>query len=109
MHNGHDIEHRHHGHVPEPTARASATRDPVCGMAVERATAKHHVRHDGVDHFFCSANCKAKFQAEPRRYLTVPATPRTTASDEPTAPAGTIYTCPMHPQIRQPKPGNCPI
>ncbi|EJL37910.1 copper/silver-translocating P-type ATPase [Caulobacter sp. AP07] len=78
-----------------------AVKDPVCGMTVDPATAKHHTVHDGQDHWFCSAGCKAKFEADPDRYLN-PAPPAV-------MPKGTIYTCPMHPEIRQEGPGSCPI
>jgi len=76
--------------------------DPVCGMRVERATAKHRFAHQGQDHFFCSARCRERFAAEPEKYLG-PKAP------EPAARPGTIYTCPMHPEIRQIGPGSCPI
>ena len=81
-----------------------SARDPVCGMPVDPATAKHHTMRQGVDYAFCSANCKAKFDANPAEYIRLQAAPAA-------APVvtGTIYTCPMHPQIRQTTPGNCPI
>jgi Cu+-exporting ATPase len=78
-------------------------RDPVCGMTVDPAAAKHRAHFEGVDYHFCSAGCKTKFESNPRRYA---------AEDPPGQPAlasGTIYTCPMHPEIRQATPGNCPI
>jgi Cu+-exporting ATPase len=76
--------------------------DPVCGMTVDPHTAKHRAEHQGRPYYFCSAGCRAKFLAAPARYL----------ADKPAAapvPAGTIYTCPMHPEIRQAGPGACPI
>jgi P-type Cu+ transporter len=76
--------------------------DPVCGMKVDPATAKHRFSHKGEDYFFCSARCRERFAAEPEKFLK----PR---ESEPALPAGTIYTCPMHPQIRQVGPGSCPI
>jgi Cu+-exporting ATPase len=79
----------------------STTIDPVCGMTVDPATASHHARHDGGEYFFCSARCREKFMADPAKYLS--------PVEEAPAPAGTIYTCPMHPQIRQEGPGTCPI
>jgi Cu+-exporting ATPase len=72
-------------------------------MNVHPATAKYRTEHHGRSYFFCSGGCKAKFEADPARYVNA----RKTASDS--APAGTIYTCPMHPEIRQVGPGNCPI
>ncbi len=77
--------------------------DPVCGMQVDPNTTSHHVSHAGTDYHFCSARCQAKFVSDPPRYLT----PK--AETAPAAPAGTIYTCPMHPEIRQEGPGTCPI
>ena len=77
--------------------------DPVCGMQVDPATTPHHASHAGTDYHFCSARCQAKFVADPPRYLA----PKAEAA--PSAPAGTIYTCPMHPEIRQEGPGTCPI
>ncbi|MBS0200421.1 MAG: heavy metal translocating P-type ATPase [Proteobacteria bacterium] len=78
--------------------------DPVCGMQVDPATTPHHASHGGEEHHFCSARCKDKFVADPQRYLEPKAA--TTPAE---VPAGTIYTCPMHPQIRQEGPGICPI
>ena len=77
--------------------------DPVCGMRVDPATTPHHAMHDGREFHFCAARCREKFVADPRHYLSPKAEPA------PTAPAGTIHTCPMHPQIRQQGPGTCPI
>ena len=88
-----------------PHAAATAT-DPVCGMTVKTADAKNKARHDGHTYYFCSARCLGKFTAEPLRYLT-PAAAAPTAA--PAAKPGTIYTCPMHQQIRQVGPGSCPI
>jgi Cu+-exporting ATPase len=82
---------------------ASATAiDPVCGMRVDPATAKHRFAYNGQDYFFCSARCRERFEAEPEKFLQ-PKQP------EPAAPAGAIYTCPMHPEVRQVGPGSCPI
>ena len=75
--------------------------DPVCGMKVDRASAKHFSRHEGQAFYFCSAGCKTKFEAAPEKYL----------GDRPAPepmPAGTQYTCPMHPEIIRDKPGSCP-
>lgn len=110
--------HSHSGHdKPTPGAGggsccSSATRhapagaaiDPVCGMSVDPATTAHHATHEGTEYHFCSARCRERFVADPKKYLS----PASTAA-EMIAPAGTIYTCPMHPQIRQQGPGTCPI
>ena len=83
-----------------PTDTKTAT-DPVCGMKVDPATSKHNLDHGGTTYHFCSAGCQAKFAADPGSYLKAKAA-------EPAKP-GAIYTCPMHPQIRQVGPGSCPI
>jgi Cu+-exporting ATPase len=76
--------------------------DPVCGMSVDPQTAKHRFAYKGRDYFFCSGRCRERFEAEPDKFLQ-PKPP------EAAAPAGTIYTCPMHPQVKQIGPGSCPI
>jgi P-type Cu+ transporter len=76
--------------------------DPVCGMTVNRATARHMAKHEGRRFYFCSARCQERFEAEPAAYLAGRPAP------EP-MPAGTLYTCPMHPEIVQEGPGDCPI
>ena len=73
-------------------------------MTVDPAKTPHRHSHGGRDFFFCSVGCRGKFIADPAKYLNKEAT-----KAEPAAPAGTIYTCPMHPQIRQIGPGSCPI
>ena len=80
--------------------------DPVCGMAVDPSKTAHHAGHRGNTFHFCSAGCRGKFVGDPERYLNSDRQGSTTAVD---APAGTTFTCPMHPQIRQVGPGNCPI
>jgi len=83
---------------------AGTARDPVCGMRVDPATAKHRAEHAGADYFFCGAGCKTKFLADPEKYLAPkPAPPAATAKSD------AIYTCPMHPEVRQNGPGSCPI
>ncbi len=77
--------------------------DPVCGMKVDPATTAHHATHDGAHYHFCSAGCLGKFTADPAKYLT--SAPRAEVIAEP----GAIWTCPMHPEIRQQGPGTCPI
>ncbi|MEP6633785.1 MAG: heavy metal translocating P-type ATPase [Luteimonas sp.] len=78
--------------------------DPVCGMSVDSTTTAHYASHAGIEYHFCSARCLERFIADPKKYLS----PASTVP-EMAAPAGTIYTCPMHPQIRQEGPGTCPI
>ncbi len=76
-------------------------KDPVCGMTVDRPTAKYMSKHEGQRFFFCSEGCQHKFEAAPQGYLgDSPAAPP--------APKGTMYTCPMHPEVVQDHPGDCP-
>lgn len=98
-----------HGHVENHSCCSAKTspglarvKDPVCGMAVDPTATTHRANHDGHDYFFCSGGCRTRFVADPKRYLN----PRVEA--EPAIP-GAIYTCPMHPEIRQAGPGSCPI
>ncbi|MFO7550117.1 MAG: heavy metal translocating P-type ATPase, partial [Haliea sp.] len=83
------------------TAVSDQTRDPVCGMTVDPATAKHHSEHQGHTWHFCSARCREKFEADPDQYLGEKKEPEA-------AIPGAIYTCPMHPEVRQEGPGDCP-
>ncbi|MEA2884822.1 MAG: P-type Cu+ transporter [Bradyrhizobium sp.] len=76
--------------------------DPVCGMSVDPQTAKHRSAYQGRDYFFCSGRCRERFETDPEKFLR-PKQP------EPAAPAGAIYTCPMHPEVKQAGPGSCPI
>jgi Cu+-exporting ATPase len=113
QHTGHGHAHQHgpgcghgHHHPPGPAAEAGFVLDPVCGMKVDPATSKHRLEHAGTTFHFCSAGCRAKFEADPEKYLK----PKGTAeAPAPVPRKGAIYTCPMHPEIRQEGPGNCPI
>src|SRR4051812_7683271 len=96
----HDASHSHH----DRHAHTAATvRDPVCGMSVDPASSKHRFDYRGETYHFCSAGCRTKFAADPASYLEKASKPKAVA------PEGTIYTCPMHPEIRQVGPGSCPI
>jgi len=88
-------------HRDETTQNAAT--DPVCGMSVDPAAACHRTEHDGHEYVFCGARCRERFTADPGRYLN-PAP----AEAEP-APAGSSWTCPMHPEIVRDAPGSCPI
>lgn len=95
--------HHHHGsHPPAEPASPKDLKDPVCGMAVTEQS-EHKLTHEGRPYYFCSAKCQGKFAANPLQYL-VSTAPEDTAPE----PAGTIYTCPMHPEVRQDHPGICP-
>jgi Cu+-exporting ATPase len=97
---GHD--HAHRGHGGQAADSGAKALDPVCGMSVDPATSKHRFDHRGETYHFCSAGCRTKFAADPQAYLD-------NSKPKAAAPAGAIYTCPMHPQIRQVGPGSCPI
>ena len=101
-HAGHD----HHPHALDGDASElrERQRDPVCGMLVDPRTTPYRQQHAGRPYFFCSAGCQSKFLDNPTKYLA-----RSELTAPPAAPEGTIYTCPMHPQIRQVGPGFCPI
>lgn len=123
--NDHD---RHHDHSACQTGVIShPATDPVCGMTVTTGPDTPSVEHGGSEYHFCSASCRAKFVADPQRYLANPAGDKTpgaccgghgAAKPAPTGGkydivpgghAGPVFTCPMHPEVRQPGPGACPI
>jgi len=110
-------------HAAPPPDKAQQT-DPVCGMAVNPATAHHKTPHKGKEYFFCSASCLAKFQLNPERILSSPAQPMgsglvslggpTLVKPTMVKPTGgsrkdtRAYVCPMCPEVRQVGPGPCP-
>jgi Cu+-exporting ATPase len=103
-HREHSAGHHHHGHGSHPNVKDEhGAKDPVCGMTVDPHIAKHRRQHEGRTYYFCSGGCLAKFVADPKKYLDKSAAPSAAV------PEGSIYTCPMHPQIRQVGPGSCPI
>src|SRR5271166_6065252 len=89
------------------TMQQAEEHDPVCGMKVDPSKAAASVEYQGATVYFCSQGCAAKFRAAPEKYI--PAKPVTIAP-QPAAKAESQgeYTCPMHPEIRQIGPGNCP-
>ena len=94
-------EHTHSAAEFKVTGQSDSTaalKDLVCGMTVT-AQSKHQFAHGGKPYYFCSAGCQSKFAADPQAYLA----PKPVA-----APADATYTCPMHPEIRQDHPGDCP-
>lgn len=106
------------------TGLLDATKDPVCGMIVDPATAQWRCTHGGKNHFFCASSCRDKFKADPERYLklsnkaatplasiaTVSAKSGSIGNDEPGRPSlhSLDYVCPMCPDVRADKPGPCP-
>jgi Cu+-exporting ATPase len=93
----HDDSHTSHA------GSADGVIDPVCGMTVDPHTTPHRHLHHGHTYYFCSGGCRTKFAAQPQKYLDRQSTPAELVPD------GAIYTCPMHPEIRQAGPGSCPI
>jgi P-type Cu+ transporter len=96
-HGGH--KHEHGDHAPA----AGTVKDPVCGMAVDPHIAKHRASFEGRPYYFCSAGCKTKFETDPQKYLSKDKAPPAPVDE------GAVYTCPMHPEVRQVGPGSCPI
>ena len=96
-----------HDHSQLPINREPAIlqslKDPVCGMAVTEQSAYQHL-YDGTLFYFCSSACEKKFSANPTQFTST----GVSHQPEPAAVAGAVYTCPMHPEVRQDHPGNCP-
>lgn len=82
---------------------SQGVKDPVCGMDVDPHTSQHRSNYAGSPYYFCSSSCKIKFDKEPSKYTS----PKAVDAQEGDTTA--IYTCPMHPEIRQTGPGSCPI
>ena len=98
--------------------KTQKTEDPVCGMQVDPANSAHALEHEGVRYAFCSGGCLTKFKADPMRYLNKAGAccgGHGHGHANATAPAaaaaavpGARYTCPMHPEVMQDGPGDCP-
>jgi len=97
-----DGHHQHH-QAAAPPATGPTARDPVCGMTVKIRPEARRAEHAGETYYFCSEGCRGKFLADPQRYLA----PKPAAA--PAAPAGTQWTCPMHPEVLRDAPGACPL
>src|ERR1043166_3793133 len=111
---GHSMDQASHPHAGDAPAVAPV-KDPVCGMTRTPGKAKGgSATHDGHEYWFCNPRCREKFIADPETYLA--AARQRAAAPAPAAPpppaavvrTGTTYTCPMHPEIRQSGPGDCP-
>ena len=100
--NHHSHEHGRSAGNDEELA-TGMVKDPVCGMSVDPETSTNRADYEGQTYHFCRAGCREKFMADPERYLAPSEAPAEAV------PEGTIYTCPMHPEIRQVGPGSCPI
>jgi Cu+-exporting ATPase len=109
----HNTDPAHHLQNREATKQHCAAagdgsprlKDPVCGMSVDPHATPHRATHGGSTFYFCSAGCRQKLETDPQRYLS----PVQQAKAEAPPPQGAVYTCPMHPEIRQSAPGACPI
>jgi Cu+-exporting ATPase len=102
----HSHAHNHdhaHSHGTSAAEGGATTIDPVCGMTVDPHKASRRHAYRDRTYYFCGNGCRTKFAADPEKYLDKK------AAAAPAAAPGTIYTCPMHPQIRQVGPGSCPI
>jgi P-type Cu+ transporter len=116
-HSQHNHKHSHqkasHSHGDDHSCCSIKTKnskentlvkDPVCGMMIDPATAKGgNTIHNGETFYFCNPKCKVKFESDPTKYLS----PKVETTQQ--ADTDVIYTCPMHPEVRQKGPGNCPI
>ncbi len=92
----HDETHPYTNHV----------KDPVCGMTIDPTTAKGgKSTFEGHEYFFCNPKCKTKFDADPKAHLSKAESSQVVSAADKEA----VYTCPMHPEIRQKGPGSCPI
>ncbi len=105
MSQSHSHLHPHSGRTPPPPKSEEADAiDPVCGMKVDpRAPKGGSLEHEGRSYFFCNPKCRERFHADPARFLA----PTPTEPEPPAAP-GTLYVCPMDPEVRQDHPGACP-
>jgi Cu+-exporting ATPase len=92
------------GHHATAESSAGLVRDPVCGMMVDPATAPYRATHDGQTYYFCAKSCETKFRGDPAHYL-IPPEERIAAP----VPEGTIFICPMCPEVRSVGPSTCPI
>ncbi|HYG84808.1 MAG TPA: heavy metal translocating P-type ATPase [Azospirillum sp.] len=112
LHHGHEHHHSHDHHTgPHDGHRDRPNvKDPVCGMMVDPERTEHHAEHGGETVHFCSARCHDRFVAAPEQYLKPEAKPAAPEhAEHASLQQGVIYTCPMHPEIRQEGPGTCPI
>src|SRR6185437_2461234 len=101
-----DAHHHHHHHCHGPDEPAAAlARDPVCGMSVNPATAKWRLERQGEQHYFCSQKCRDRFAADPLKYSEA----REKHLPRATSATGSLWTCPMHPEILRAGPGSCPL
>jgi P-type Cu+ transporter len=107
-HAAHDSHAKHMHGQADAAGQTSGLKDPVCGMTVT-AQSPHQAEHEGRPYWFCSAGCRARFLTDPVRYTGAASPPAPLPqADAAGAAEGAVYTCPMHPEIRQDHPGSCP-
>lgn len=107
----------HGGHDGQRFDVVAAThdrvRDSVCGMMVDPRTTPHRHQMEGSTYHFCSERCREKFASDPEGYLNPPqedpAVLNPAMGSLPQAAEGSVWTCPMHPEVRRPGPDSCPI
>jgi Cu+-exporting ATPase len=100
---------KHEHHQPHRGESAAGTAiDPVCGMTVKIEGGRHTYRHGTETHYFCSTRCREKFIAHPERFIEPAAQARAAEAESKARPQDALYTCPMHPEVVQVGPGNCP-
>src|SRR5262245_55076429 len=108
------MHHKHHQQIDD--SGNAKVRDPVCGMMIDPARAAGKFDYQGQTYYFCNPGCLKKFQADPESYLTSPKpgspvvslSGLSTENPSDSATARSIYTCPMHPEVRQNGPDTCP-
>lgn len=109
----HSAHARNYGPHDAAAPHGTIVHDPVCGMEVDTRTAGHKAQLGDTTYYFCSARCREKFRGDPDHYLNRPAhdpaVQKPALGALPQAAEGTIWTCPMHPEIRRDGPGQCPI
>ena len=109
-HEGHQ-EHRghanHEGNDVQAHPSPAGLQDPVCGMGVTNQS-HHSAEHEGHHYYFCSAKCRTKFVEAPQKYVPVAKGDDAAVPEPEAAQPGATYTCPMHPEVQQDHPGNCP-
>ena len=93
------------------TEKSQEPRDPVCGMFVNPETSAHSFSYMDQTYWFCCSGCRTKFEKNPDQYLQqrdeVPESASNVSLGK--TAAGTDYTCPMHPEIVESGPADCPI
>ncbi len=108
---------KHINHAAHELSAPEGARaiDPVCGMTVNPKSAAGSYNFKGKDYYFCSTHCLNKFREDPEQFLHRPAEAMAAQPvgiqrevNPAAAPVVQTYTCPMHPEVRQDKPGSCP-